>query len=100
MVADGGLEVGFHGEFLEIVPDERIVSTEVYGGLPEDVLEEEGRTVNTATFAEADGRTTLTILVQAASKASRDAIIDSGMEAGMHDAMDLLEEVAVSLRPG
>ena len=100
MVADGGFEVGFHGEFLEIVPDERIVSTEVYEGLPEDVSEEDGRTVNTATFSEVDGRTTVTILVQAANKASRDAIIDSGMEAGMQDAMDLLEEVAVSLRSG
>jgi hypothetical protein len=36
--------------------------------------------------------------VQAPSKTTRDAIIDSGMEAGMQDAMDLLEEVAVSLR--
>jgi hypothetical protein len=45
-----------------------------------------------------DGRTTLTILVQAPSKELRDAIIDSGMEAGMQDALDLLEEVAVSLR--
>jgi hypothetical protein len=45
-----------------------------------------------------DGRTTLTTLVQAASKEVRDAIIDSGMEAGMQDAMDLLEQVAVSLR--
>jgi uncharacterized protein YndB with AHSA1/START domain len=98
MVADGGIEVGFHGEFREIVPNERIVSTEVYEGLPEGVTEEEGATVNTATFSEADGRTTLTILVQAANKASRDAIIDSGMEAGMQDAMDLLEEVAASLR--
>jgi hypothetical protein len=35
--------------------------------------------------------------VQAPSKEIRDAIIDSGMEAGMQDAMDLLEEVAISL---
>lgn len=28
----------------------------------------------------------------------RDAHIDSGMEAGMQDAMDLLEQVAISLR--
>src|SRR5918997_5142614 len=35
MVADGGFEVGFHGEFREIVPKERIVSTEVYEGMPE-----------------------------------------------------------------
>ena len=98
MVADGGIEVGFHGEYREIVPDERIVSTEVFEGLPEGVSEEEGATVNTATFVEADGRTTVTILVQAANKVSRDAIIESGMEAGLQDALDLLEEVSVSLR--
>jgi uncharacterized protein YndB with AHSA1/START domain len=98
MVADGGLEVGFHGEYREIVPNERIVSTEIYEGLPEGVSEEQGATVNTATFAEVDGRTTLTILVQAPSKESRDAIIDSGMEDGLQDALDLLEQVAISLR--
>jgi uncharacterized protein YndB with AHSA1/START domain len=97
MVSDG-FEVGFHGEYREIVPNERIVSTEVYEGLPDGVSEEEGATLNTATFTETDGRTTLEILVRAANKVSRDAIIDSGMEAGMQDAMDLLEEVALSLR--
>jgi uncharacterized protein YndB with AHSA1/START domain len=98
MVAEGGFEVGFHGEYREIVPNEQIVSTEIYEGLPEGVSEEEGGTVNTATFTEADGRTTLTILVQATSKVSRDAIMDSGMEAGMQDALALLEQVALSLR--
>jgi uncharacterized protein YndB with AHSA1/START domain len=97
MVADGGLEVGFHGEYREIVPNERIVSTEVYEGMPQGEGPEQG-TLNTATFTEADGRTTLTILVEAPSKEIRDAIIDSGMEAGMQDAMDLLEQVAISLR--
>src|ERR671910_3503303 len=58
MVADGGFEVAFHGEFREIVPNERIVSTEVYEGMPE------GEAVNTLTLNEADGRTTLTVLVQ------------------------------------
>jgi uncharacterized protein YndB with AHSA1/START domain len=98
MVTDDGSEVGFHGEYREIVPNERVVSTEFYEGLPEDVSEEDAATVNTATFSEAEGRTTLTILVQAPNKVARDAIIDSGMEAGMQDALDLLEEVAVSLR--
>jgi uncharacterized protein YndB with AHSA1/START domain len=97
MIADGGFEVGFHGEYLELVPDERIVTTEVYEGLPEGVSEEEGGTVNTATFVEAEGRTTLTLLIQAANKTSRDAIIDSGMEAGLQDALDLLEQVVLSL---
>ena len=98
MVTNDGFEVGFHGEYREIVRNERIVSTEVYEGLPEGVSEEEAATVNTATFTEADGRTTVTILVQATSKVSRDAIIDSGMEGGLQDAMDLLQQVATSLR--
>ncbi len=54
--------------------------------------------MNTATFTGTDGRTTLALLVQATSKASRDAIIASGMEAGLQDALDLLARVAASLR--
>ena len=96
MVTEDGTEVGFHGEYREIVPNERIVSTEIFEGAPEGSPEE--GTLNTATFAEADGRTTLTIVVQCPSKEVRDAIIDSGMEAGLQDALDLLEEVAISLR--
>jgi uncharacterized protein YndB with AHSA1/START domain len=92
MVAEGDFEVGFHGEYREIVPNERIVSTEIYEGMPS------AEAVNTMTLTEADGRTTLEILVQHASKEHRDAHIESGMEAGMQDAMDLLEQVAVSLR--
>jgi uncharacterized protein YndB with AHSA1/START domain len=92
MVAEGGFEVGFHGEYREVVPNERIVSTEVYEGMPE------GEALNTATFTEVDGRTTLMILVQHASKEARDAHINSGMEAGLQDALDLLEEVAIALR--
>jgi uncharacterized protein YndB with AHSA1/START domain len=97
MVTDDGFEVAFHGEYREIVPNERIVSTEVYEGMPQGEGPEQG-TLNTATFREADGRTTLTILVEAPSKEIRDAIIDSGMEAGLQDALDLLEQVAISLR--
>jgi uncharacterized protein YndB with AHSA1/START domain len=96
MVGDG-FEVGFHGEYLDIVPGEKVVSTEIYEGLPEGVSDEEGGTVNTATFSEENGRTTLTILVQAANRISRDAIIESGMEAGLQDALDLLEQTALSL---
>jgi uncharacterized protein YndB with AHSA1/START domain len=95
VTADGGFEVAFHGEYREIVPNERLVSTEAYEGIPDP---DANATLNTATFTEEDGRTTLTILVEAPSKEIRDAIIDSGMEAGMQDALDLLEEVAVSLR--
>ena len=92
MIADGGFEVGFHGEYREIVPNERIVSTEVYEGMPE------AEALDTMTLTEAEGRTLVTILVQHASKEHRDAHIESGMEDGMQDALDLLEQVAISLR--
>ena len=95
MVAEGAFEVGFHGEYLEVVPNERIVSTEAYEGAPDP---DANATTNTATFTESDGRTTLTILVEAPSKEIRDAIVASGMEDGLQDALDLLEKVAVSLR--
>jgi len=92
MVTDDGVEVGFHGEYREIVPDERIVATEVYEGMPD------AEALNTVTFTEVDGRATLTILSDHTSQEDRDAHIDSGMEAGLQDALDLLEEVAISLR--
>jgi uncharacterized protein YndB with AHSA1/START domain len=95
MVADGGFEVGFHGQYREIVPNERIVSTEAYEGIPDA---DEQAALNTLTLTEVDGRTTMTILVEHPTKEGRDAHIESGMEDGMQDAMDLLEQVAVSLR--
>jgi uncharacterized protein YndB with AHSA1/START domain len=92
MTANAGFEVAFHGEFREIVPNERLVSTEVYEGMPD------GEALDTATFAEVDGRTLLTIVMQLANKEDRDAVINSGMEGGMQEAMNHLEEVAASLR--
>ena len=94
MVADGGFEVGFHGEYREIVPNERLVSTEAYEGIPEP---DANASLNTLTLTEVDGRTVLSVLVEHPTKEGRDAHVESGMEAGMQDAMDLPEEVAVSL---
>jgi uncharacterized protein YndB with AHSA1/START domain len=91
MVATGGFEVAFHGEYHEIVPNERIVSTEIYEGMPD------AEALDTITFNEVEGRTTLTLLVQHRTKADRDAHINSGMEDGLQDALDLLEQVANSL---
>ena len=91
MEANGGFEVGFHGEYREVVPNERLVTTEVYEGMPE------GEAVVTHTFSEKDRRTALTILIELPSQADRDAVINSGMEGGMQEAMDHLEQVAVSL---
>jgi uncharacterized protein YndB with AHSA1/START domain len=92
MMANGGFEVAFHGEYREIIPDERIVSTEIYEGAPA------AEAVSTVTFAEENGRTTVAILIQHASQQDRDMHINSGMEDGLQDALTLLEQVATSLR--
>ena len=91
MQSSQGMEVAFHGEYREIVENERIVSTEVFEGMPD------GEAVNTMTLTETDGRARIEILVQHASKEHRDGHINSGMEGGMQESMDALEQVAISL---
>jgi uncharacterized protein YndB with AHSA1/START domain len=93
MTSTAGDEVAFHGEYREIVPDERIVTTEVY-----EAMDDGDPPLNVVTFAETDGRTTLSLLVQTSSKDVRDAIVNSGMEVGMQEQMELLEQIAISLR--
>ncbi len=91
MKTDRGFDVAFHGEYRELVPNERIVHTEIFEDAPE------AGAVVTLSFTETNGITTVTLLVEHANEADRDMHIRSGMEAGMQDAMDLLEEVAISL---
>jgi uncharacterized protein YndB with AHSA1/START domain len=95
MIANEGVEVAFHGEFREIVPNERIVNTEIYEGVPDPG---DDAPVVTTTFTESGGRTTLTQLTECGSRDVRDMIIESGMETGMQEAMNKLEQVAISLR--
>ena len=92
MTATAGFEVAFHGEYRELVPAERVVSTEVFEGMPD------AEALSTVTFTEADGRTTLRILVQHSSQEHRDMHMNSGMEEGMQESLAKLEEVAGSLR--
>ena len=94
MVADGGFEVGFHGVYREIVPNERLVSTEAYEGIPNP---DDNASVNTLMLAEKKGRTMLTVICEYGNQQTRDMVIQSGMESGMQDAFDLLEEVAQSI---
>jgi uncharacterized protein YndB with AHSA1/START domain len=91
VASSGGFEVGFHGEYHELVEPERIVSTEVFEGMPE------ASSFNTTTLVEADGRTMLQTLVQHSSQEHRDGHVNSGMEGGMQEAFDRLENVARSL---
>ena len=95
MVAHAEFEVAFHGEFREIVLNERIVTTEVYEGADpppdgEDVL-------NVVTFTEREGGTLLELLVQCPSKEIRDVIVDSGMEVGLQEQMEILDELLGTL---
>ena len=93
MSAHGGFEVAFHGEYREIVPNERLVSTEVYEGMPDGGARSTPLTLSEQRRAHhADDRWSST-----PSREHRDAHLDSGMEGGMQEAMDLLEQVAVAL---
>jgi uncharacterized protein YndB with AHSA1/START domain len=99
MAANFGQQIAFHGEYREIVADERLVHTEVFempgsGMGPDD---DDNAALNVVTFTGTGGRTHLELLVECDSKAVRDAIVDSGMEAGMQEQMDVLEQLAASL---
>jgi uncharacterized protein YndB with AHSA1/START domain len=81
-----GNEHGFHGEYREIVPPERIVWTFEYEGMPGHV------SVETLSLEEQDGKTTLTATSVFDTVEERDGMLESGMEAGAAETMDRLDE--------
>jgi uncharacterized protein YndB with AHSA1/START domain len=87
----GGDEFAFYGEYLEIVPNQRIIQTETFEPFPDAAA------TNATTLSEHVGVTRLRTLVQHKTAEARDMHINSGMEPGMQDAFDLLEQVAISL---
>ena len=90
----GGTEVGFHGEYREIDAPGRLVSTEAYEGIPDP---DGNATLNVMTLTDADGGTHMEILVRHPTQEGRDMHIQSGMESGLQDCLDLLDEIAASL---
>jgi uncharacterized protein YndB with AHSA1/START domain len=86
-----GYEFAFYGEYREVVPDERLVTTETFSGVPD------AQAVSATTFAEKDGRTYLEILVEHQNRENRDGHLNSGMEDGLQDALQLLEEAVREL---
>jgi uncharacterized protein YndB with AHSA1/START domain len=94
MQANEGFEVAFHGEYREIEAPDRLVNTEVFEGIP---AAEDHAGLVTVTLTERDGRTSMEMLCEYRDRTDRDAVIDSGMEGGMQESMDALEQVAVSL---
>lgn len=83
-----GVQHGFYGEYREVVPPEKLVSTFEYEGMPGHVV------VDSAVFEQLpDGKTKLTVTSQFANKEDRDGMLASGMEVGANETWDRLSEV-------
>ena len=92
MTAHHGAQVAFHGQYRAVVTNELLVYTEVYEAIPGS------EALNTVSFSEHEGRTTVTVLSEHADQANRDQHLNVGMQDGLQDALDLLEALAISLR--
>jgi uncharacterized protein YndB with AHSA1/START domain len=88
--APDGTEHAFHGEFLEVDPPRRLARTFVYEPWPEDTMHEwiELEAVEGGTMLRGESRH--------ASIASRDKHVESGMEGGMNESMQRLDELLAS----
>jgi uncharacterized protein YndB with AHSA1/START domain len=80
-------EYGFHGVFHDVSLPERLVYTFEFEGMPGHVL------LETITFEERDGRTTLTDRSVFQTVEDRDGMLQSGMESGAAESLDRLEEL-------
>jgi uncharacterized protein YndB with AHSA1/START domain len=86
-----GNEYGFHGVYHEIASPDRLVYTFEFEGMPGHVL------LETITFEEQDGRTTMIDLAVYQSVEDRDAMIQSGMESGAAESWDRFEALLKAL---
>lgn len=86
---DDGSELAWRGVYREIDPPNSMTSTEVFEGFPD------AESVNTVTLTEEGGVTTLTTLVRHSSKEHRDGHIESGMEGGMQETFNRLDQLLV-----
>jgi uncharacterized protein YndB with AHSA1/START domain len=85
-----GSEMVMHGSYKEVVPPERLVSTESWGPQwPE--------TVNTLVLAESGGRTTITLTITYPSREARDAALQTGMKDGLEQGYARLDALLTTL---
>ena len=82
-----GTEHGFHGTFHDVRQDERIVQTFTWEGMPDGVA------LETAVFEDLGGRTRVTTTSLVDSFAARDGILSSGMEGGLSEGYERLDEL-------
>jgi uncharacterized protein YndB with AHSA1/START domain len=85
-----GTEMAMRGVYQEIVPPERLVCTESWGG-------EWPETLNTLVLSEEGGKTTITNRVLYPSREARDAALKTGMQEGMSESFDRLAEYLAQL---
>ena len=83
-----GKEMGMGGVYREIVPQERLVCTELF-----DEAWYAGESVITTTLVEQGGRTTMTSTMLYVSQEVRDGVLKSGMESGVAASYDRLAEL-------
>lgn len=86
-------EAGFHGEYLEVNPPDRVVFTEIFEMFPDTVS-----TVAAELTQEGPGKTRLTATVRYPSKQVRDMVMASGMAHGAGISYDRLEDVVAELQ--
>jgi uncharacterized protein YndB with AHSA1/START domain len=86
-VDEDGTEYGFFGAFHEVRPQERIVQTFTYEGVPDGV------SLETARFEDLGGRTRVTATSVVDSLEARDGILASGMETGLTEGFERLDEL-------
>jgi uncharacterized protein YndB with AHSA1/START domain len=87
-----GVTMGMGGVYREIVPETRLVTTEVF-----DEAWYEGEAVGTLVLTEQDGKTTVTQSVLYQSKEVRDAVLKTPMEQGVAAGYDTLDTVLASV---
>ena len=86
-----GTEYGFHGVFHGTPSLDGIVQTFEFEGAPGHV------SLETLTFEDADGRTRVRNLSVYQSVADRDAMVESGMEKGLNEGYERLDELLSTL---
>lgn len=95
---DGTQEFGFFGVFREVEPGVRTVHTEAYDPGTLGGEHSGGEALITTLFAEADGVTTVTTLMDFGSKQARDNAVATGMTSGMEQSYQLLDTLLGELR--
>lgn len=83
-----GREMAMGGTYREIVPPERLVTTEKF-----DESWYPGEAVGAISLVEEDGRTQLTLTVTYDNKEARDAVLKTPMEDGVAAGYDRLERL-------